>query len=107
LPGSLGASGCPKEYGCERPNKLGFIDVPKECSQGDYVLMDLKHGPATLPESVDVITEVPSVIPICSSPFSSQISIMEAKMGEGMVFNSSPTADARSSSPPIATVLAA
>jgi len=66
----------------------------------DYVLMDLEQATTTLPESVDAVNEVPSNIPVSSSPSSSLTSIMEARRGEGMVFNSTPTAEARSSPPP-------
>jgi len=66
----------------------------------DYVLMDLEQATTTLPESVDEVNEVPSSIPVSSSPSSSLTSIMEARRGEGMVFNSTPTAEARSSPPP-------
>ena len=72
----------------------------------DYVLMDLEQATTTLPESVDVVNEVPSIIPVSSSPSPSPTSFMEARRGEGMVFNSSPTAEARSSPPPKATVAA-
>jgi len=72
----------------------------------DYVLMDLEHGPSTLPESVDEVTEIPSIIPVSSSPSPSPTSFMEARRGEGMVSNTSPTAEAISSPPPKAAVAA-
>jgi len=72
----------------------------------DYVLIDLEQATTTLPESVNAVNEVPSNIPVSSSPSPSPTSIMEARREEGMVFNSSPSAEARSSPPPEATVAA-
>jgi len=71
----------------------------------DYVLMDLEHGPPILPETFDEVTEVPSIIPVSSSP--SPSSIMETRRGEGMVLNSSLTAESRSLSPPPKATVAA
>jgi len=63
---------------------------------------DLEHGPAILLETLEV-PEVPSIIPVSSSPSLSPTSIMEARSGEGMVLNSSPAAEPRSYPPPHAT----
>jgi len=71
----------------------------------EYLLIDLEHGPSILLETVEV-TETPSIIPASSSPSPSQTFIMEVRRGEGMAFNSIPTAEARSSPPPKATVAA-
>ena len=64
---------------------------------------DLERGPAVLLETVN---EVPSIIPVSSSPSPSPTSIMEVRRGEGMALTSSPTAEARLSPPPSATVAA-
>jgi len=73
----------------------------------DYVLMDLDHETATLPDSVEVITDVSTIIPVSSSPSSSPSFIIEVRRGEGMVFTLSRTAEARSSPPPPKATVAA
>jgi len=69
--------------------------------------MDLEYGPTILPEPVDEVTEDPAIIPVSISRSPSQTSIMQVGSQELLVFNSSPTAEARSTPPPKATVLAA
>ena len=63
---------------------------------------DLEHGPAILLETV----ETPSIIPVSSSSSPSPTYSLVPRKGEGRVLTSSPTAEAKSSPPPHATVAA-